>query len=487
MKQDLKVDLSVFMGMAQQTGLFSNNTAKTNVNDSFQAVFENSLENSANHRSEVIASGKLKTADTNHQDRAKFEKSRNLNRKPEANTNREENFQSETENSSNTNEIKPAEVSQTDNVQATADKEQDIKTVKMADLIKKLDLSDEQIANLSAILGVSVKELATMEIKLDPNSKNPFTAVLESGDTIDLTELLGATPEGQTISSENIADKLAKLLDLTVDQAETLAKELNIDSIQIENKSADGNNTKDRNPSPFLTGKAAESKVTENDFKNSVNEATTQNAESTADVPEEIKVAFQETVKNAATKAASDGNKGQGIGVTTGQTGTGNQLESSSQIKGAKDAPKTTADKVFNQIVEKAKILSLPSRTEARISLTPANLGAVDIKIVVQDAIVKGTIVVENSAVKKIVDENIQSLKAILAEQGVNLDEISVDINDRQPKFSESGNTDDSYKNKNSLLDGFNNQDSVKAEEDAISDAIEARKATRNSTVYVTA
>jgi len=494
----MKVDLNMFMGVAQQAGLFSNSMGKSNANESFQAVFENSLESSANHRLEARESVKPKTSSENtHKSRnidpkrSVMERAKSVIEKSENSPATENNAQTETVNPQGEDVKTVSETSNTENTATEAVKSVDKKTITMAELAEKLNLSDEQLSKLSALLGISVQELAEVEIQIDKNSNNSLMAVLQNGETIDLNELIASQMDIQTdaelVAGADATEKLAKLLDLSTEQADALASELKIESIQIENKSASGNDTKERNNSPFLSGKAAESKVTQDEFKNSVNENSKQNTSSTGNMVEDVKTALHGAVQNSAAKGTVTDNKGNALG-SAAQTGLTNTVESAGQTKELRDVPRqTTADKVFNQIVEKAKILSLPNKTEARISLTPANLGSVDIKIVVQDAIVKGSIVVENSQVKKIVEENINSLKAILADQGVNVEEITVDINDKQTKFSQSGNANDDYREKAAYLDGFKDSEAVKSEETIVSEKAEARRAVRNSTVYVTA
>ena len=97
---------------------------------------------------------------------------------------------------------------------------------------------------------------------------------------------------------------------------------------------------------------------------------------------------------------------------------------------------KATENKVIDQIVEKVKILSFPKSTTAKIALKPPSLGWVDIKIVMHETGARTTIVVESAAVKQMVDQNIDQLKAALNQQGISVEEMNVSVEQQDARSS---------------------------------------------------
>jgi flagellar hook-length control protein FliK len=506
MKDDFNVEIGMVRGIMQQAGFFSKNAANDNPQESFDAIFENSFQKSEEQRNYVNS----RDNDRNHEKRveSRSEKSdghQTVNdsaesgRNPQATERQEKpatsdaDYETEEENVQETT----AAVNGTQNSDGSDEAAQipdETVNTSMESIQAEIKLDDEQLSALCNLLGITLVELAQMKIEVTKGSEESIKATFPDGTEIDLGKILQLEENGKLLKGEEAVKKLAALLNIDEDQAESFVKKLGIKSIEIFGGHANQQGAnKNKSQTPFFTGKAAESKVVEDserkitidskgeNLKQSVEQAKGDVKADTAQVKSEFGAAIKEAASQRRTGNTAKADHAVSIGGKT-------TSESPTQIADIKETARTAAhSRVFSQIVERAKILSLPNRTEARITLTPANLGTVDIKIIVQDAQVKGSILVDNQQVKRIVEQNINSLKTALAEQGINVDEISVDINDRNTKFDQQNATGkDSDKNLSRHYAGDGDRgisDQVEQE----TDIEEIRRAMRNKILDVTA
>ena len=96
--------------------------------------------------------------------------------------------------------------------------------------------------------------------------------------------------------------------------------------------------------------------------------------------------------------------------------------------------PKTQVLKNINtsdvvaQIMEKIKVSIKPEVSEVKILLRPEQLGEVSLKIATQNGIVTAQFIAESQKVKEIIEANFNQLRDMLAEQGVNVGELEVNV-----------------------------------------------------------
>ncbi len=96
--------------------------------------------------------------------------------------------------------------------------------------------------------------------------------------------------------------------------------------------------------------------------------------------------------------------------------------------------PKTQVLKNINtsdvvaQIMEKIKVSIKPEVSEVKILLRPEQLGEVSLKIATQNGIVTAQFIAESQKVKEIIEDNFNQLRDMLAEQGVNVGELEVNV-----------------------------------------------------------
>ncbi len=390
--------------------------------------------------------------------------------------------------------------------------------VPMADMIAKLGLDEEQVEMLAEMLNITVDELRELKIEINldaikklqnvynpDNGKNPtanllpkagniFNAVLKDGTKVDFTALLGLNAEETLPADANeIVEKIAKVLGISKEQAEIMAKELKLDKVEVkavektgaEKIAAVGDENKSEGP--FLRKDAARAKVTNESSGKAVDETAKEDSfEATAEkatgkmetgITEPAK---SEAVRTVVTKIESTEN-------TIVRPVSQNSTEFETKIKEIKEvrhAASETSTKIMNQIVEKARILSFPEHTEARLVLNPKQLGTIDIKIMVHDAQVRGQIVVENPQIKQIVEQNIDQLKSAMAGQGIELHEINVEVGSKETRQGGNEMGDEGARQ-------FADSNSLTQSEEEMGKANRAievenmRKAASNSIVYL--
>gem|GEM_PF-4903204 len=89
--------------------------------------------------------------------------------------------------------------------------------------------------------------------------------------------------------------------------------------------------------------------------------------------------------------------------------------------------PKMT-QMIFGQIAQKAKVIVSPGMTELQIQLKPEFLGKLNLRISSENGVVTAKFNTESLQVKGIIEANLNTLKSALAEQGVKVDQLVVNV-----------------------------------------------------------
>ncbi|HHW47835.1 MAG TPA: flagellar hook-length control protein FliK [Clostridiaceae bacterium] len=95
----------------------------------------------------------------------------------------------------------------------------------------------------------------------------------------------------------------------------------------------------------------------------------------------------------------------------------------------------TKAD-IFNQIVEKAKVLLDGEKAEMVVYLKPDSLGKLSMRITTENGIVMAEFITESQQVKEILETNMQFLRNVLENQGLSVQGFNVSV--RQDSSSQS-------------------------------------------------
>lgn len=98
---------------------------------------------------------------------------------------------------------------------------------------------------------------------------------------------------------------------------------------------------------------------------------------------------------------------------------------------------------IVNQVVDKIKILVKPDASSMEIQLNPENLGKVNLTVVAKNGQLTASFVTENQLAKEALENQLQTLKENLSNQGVKVEAIEVTVSNfsfGQSTQAESGN-----------------------------------------------
>lgn len=101
------------------------------------------------------------------------------------------------------------------------------------------------------------------------------------------------------------------------------------------------------------------------------------------------------------------------------------------------DAP-INAKEVIGQVIEKAKVILTPEKSEMIMDLKPDSLGKISLKVITENSIVMAKFVAENQQIRQVLESNMQLLKDSLERQGMNVQGFSVSV--RQDSGQSAGN-----------------------------------------------
>lgn len=333
--------------------------------------------------------------------------------------------------------------------------------VKMEEVIKTLNLNEQQVQQLAQALNMSVSDLKQMQItfKTDAQTGAPqLTGLMADGKEQNLSTMLGMnSTDGKTASAQAVMDKIAGILNLDTNQKQSFFAQLNISSISFNDATtANGSN----GATTIKNGDTAKQ--------------ADQTQPSTKETPTAVdlgKIAVQDNAQSG-----TNGNGGNPFGGEAGAQGAIVMQKNDAVVEQTQNTDFTTAlnkaaeaavvnatqaakvettqatamtasvetakpdAKVMSQIVEKASILQFPNSTQTKISLNPKELGTVDIKLTMHDSSVTASILVENHAVKQVVEANLTQLKHALQQQGITVDEMQVSVNQQNRDNSQNPN-----------------------------------------------
>ncbi len=110
------------------------------------------------------------------------------------------------------------------------------------------------------------------------------------------------------------------------------------------------------------------------------------------------------------------------------------------------EVPVKTSE-LINQVIEKAKVVLSPDKSEMLMDLKPDSLGKLSLKVVTENGIVMAKFVADSQQVREILESNLQLLKDSLEKQGMNVQGFSVSVRQDQrgsdtgrPQYKPSGN-----------------------------------------------
>lgn len=319
----------------------------------------------------------------------------------------------------------------------------------IVDEVSKLTgISTDEIQNILSTLGMNVMDLS------EPNNLLNF-----------MQKIYDVATPIELLSIDGVKDLMSKMKDL-------------LDSMKALNFSDSLNDEIDLNMEELA------SQLTEDDAAKSSDEEALGKLEENTDA---IHLKNLNGTDNFKEFNFGDGNQG----AFNQNFQNGNSENSSSSLNGenvvleninkafnavmskTESAKGTDSTHVVNQIIEKIKVGFTSEISEIRITLKPEQLGDVTLKIASQNGIVTAMITTENQRIKEIIEANFNLLRDSLAEQGIEVSQLEVNVG--------TGNSDD-------FGFGRNMQDSEKSDrriEDLIDEAFSEEEAADSESTYV--
>lgn len=83
---------------------------------------------------------------------------------------------------------------------------------------------------------------------------------------------------------------------------------------------------------------------------------------------------------------------------------------------------------IMYQIIEKAKVILSPDKSEMIIDLKPESLGKLSLKVTTEHGMVMARFIADNQQIKQVLETNMQLLKESLEKQGLNVEGFSVSV-----------------------------------------------------------
>ena len=296
-----------------------------------------------------------------------------------------------------------------------------------------LNLTDEQLAMLLEQLGLTQMDLLKPEnlqnLVLLANNGQDAVVLLTDANLLaqvkKLTEQVEDILKEAQVTPEELASALEKVdFEEVVEEAETLLKE------QMPETKQEEATTVETEKSTTIEFKVDTEVQTEQSHKDTKQDFTSQN--------DQFANQFVQNLQQAAEQ----------LGEVTGQT----------------DVVQVIRE-IADQILEKVKVTVNADTTSLEITLTPEELGKVNLTVTEQDGMLKAHFVTENELAKEAIESNLIQFKEMLNEQGLKVDSIEVMVGGFTfDKNSEAGQ-DTQEEKKNGNRHFMNDDELVQKEE----------------------
>lgn len=110
------------------------------------------------------------------------------------------------------------------------------------------------------------------------------------------------------------------------------------------------------------------------------------------------------------------------------------------------------AKEIISQVIEKAKVILTPDKSEMVMDLKPDSLGKISLKVVTENGIVMAKFVADSQQVRQVLEANMHLLKDSLEKQGMSVQGFSVSV--RQDSNQSAGNRTPPQSSKGQSLTG---------------------------------
>lgn len=92
---------------------------------------------------------------------------------------------------------------------------------------------------------------------------------------------------------------------------------------------------------------------------------------------------------------------------------------------------------ISEQLIQSGKLKLLGERKEIELQLKPEYLGRLALKVTVENGTLMARFLVENHQVGRMLDQNLAGLRQTLGDQGINLEQVQVEVGDPRGSFQE--------------------------------------------------
>lgn len=291
-----------------------------------------------------------------------------------------------------------------------------------ADIQTNIPLQNNDITTMNTMMNVFVESnsivtdhIATNTIKdksLVADTSNVMTVMLSEMEAVEPTKLEG---------------------DIPTEDAPKIKDALKIDTAM---KSSDFNMNKD-NSSDSDSNNTAEQKVTIKDLRTKNTEAST----GTEEKPFSL-----ENMDSTAT--ATDGDSLANAETPSLKTSLKNENTIIAQklyTSLSSSVSRVQVEALMQNMAGKMSMLLQDGKNELRMKLTPPELGQMKLTFITEDNIMRGNIVVETLEAKMFFEQNIDNLRETLAQAGVKLGNIDIDLGSQSDFSSKMKDEDDGF------------------------------------------
>ena len=169
------------------------------------------------------------------------------------------------------------------------------------------------------------------------------------------------------------------------------------------------------------------------------------NAESSAGIQE--KSFSLENMDNAVTATATDGDA-TNIETPSLKTALKNENTTIAQklyTSLSSSVSRVQVEALMQNMAGKMSMLLQDGKNELRMKLTPPELGQMKLSFITEDSVMRGKIVVETPEAKMFFEQNIDNLRETLAQAGVKLGNIDIDLGSQSDFSSQLKDEDDGF------------------------------------------
>lgn len=405
----------------------SNRTTSSNSTNNFSQIFDNASSNSKNNTYTA------KDSTTSNNSKSNVDSSKSSV------------YDSSNKTSSASKTTKKQTTTNTAKTSTSSDKQVGIiEQEKLKEVSEALGVSEEQVLAALSELSMSLSMLSDQE-----NLVDFMKTALEITNPMDL------------LSMDNVKDMMASITDVanSIDyddlvpfgeNFEQILTNLQENGIQNVKLLTSGNEEMPQDIKDLLeslNGQIVSVKVGNETSKAVVNVAD-EIVEEVPEVIEEVDLSTQSLTAQFGSSSSDmqdlsqQGNQGQSQeqaldnSLALGETQTGSSKVFNASLPQTQALRNLNSTEMIAQIMEKMQSAIKANISEIHMTLNPASLGEIAIKLSSQSGVVTAQFLADNEKVKETIEANMEQLKELLAEQGIEVGELEVSLSNSEQGFN---------------------------------------------------